>query len=111
MDTCFFIMTGNLTANPEILGEGDKQRVVFSIAAKGLGEEISFFEIQTTGKLAELCNRYLARGARVLVKGRPRQERSELKGKKHSRVVFVADEVQFLSAATKAKEVADGQAV
>ena len=61
-------------------------------------EDVSYFDVKAFGKIAENCNKYLSKGSSVLVAGRLKQERWQDKdGGNRSKVVIVADTVQFLS--------------
>jgi single-strand DNA-binding protein len=75
----------------------------FSIVSKryygadsDLQEEVSFFNVEAWSKLAEMCNEkgHEGRGARVV--GRLREDRwTGSDGKQHSKVVIVAEHVEF----------------
>ena len=62
-------------------------------------EECSFFDVTVFGKQAESCAQYLSKGNKVLVQGRAKQETWTDKetGQNRSKIVFVADNVTFLS--------------
>lgn len=61
-------------------------------------EQVSYFDIVVWGKMAEVCNQFLAKGRQVAIVGRLRQERFQDKqGQNRSKVVIVAANVQFLS--------------
>jgi single-strand DNA-binding protein len=62
-----------------------------------LKEETTFVDVKTWGKLAEICGQHLNKGASVLVFGKIRQERWEKDGVKQSKIVVIADKVEFLS--------------
>jgi single-strand DNA-binding protein len=98
MDTNIAILTGNLAQNPETTDIGSEKMVCeFKLAVQGFSDEVSFFDIQAFGKLGQLCQRYLQRGSRVLLQGRSKELRTTKGDKKKSRVVIIADSVQFLS--------------
>lgn len=59
-------------------------------------EEVSFFSVQAWGKTAELVTQYTDKGDELLVGGRLKQERWQSRdGTTRSRVVIVAEQVQF----------------
>lgn len=58
-------------------------------------EEVSYFDVECYGKLAEICNENCKKGRGVRVVGRIKQERWEKDGKKESRVVVVAEHIEF----------------
>ena len=102
------ILIGNLTRDPELRytpqGAGVSE---FAIAInrawtdKKSGEkkeEVSFIDIVTWGRTAELCAEYLKKGRPVLVEGRLTQDRWEDKEskQKRSRIRVTAERVQFM---------------
>ncbi len=103
------ILMGNLTRDPEVkYSQGGSAIAKFSIAVNrrykagdDLKEEVGFFDIVVFGKQAENCGEYLKKGRGVLVEGRLQQDRWEDKetGAKRSRVLVVAQSVQFLGSA------------
>ena len=58
-------------------------------------EEVSFIEIETRGRLAETCYEYLKKGRGVWLVGRLKQHRWETEGKFRSKIVIVAEHVEF----------------
>ncbi len=58
--------------------------------------EVSFFEVETWAKLAELCMKNVAKGRGVRVVGRLKQSRWDgTDGKKHAKIGIVAEHVEF----------------
>jgi single-strand DNA-binding protein len=106
------LLEGNLTKDPEsTVTKGWTTLCTFSIGvnrqykvADEKKEEVSFFEIQTWGKLAENCFEYLSKGRGVRVVGRLKQSRWESDGKSHSKVLVVADQVEFKPASSTQQE-------
>jgi len=95
-----FLM-GRLTRDPEQRTTTTGKTVAsFSIAVDRGGQDdvADFFNVTAWEKLGELVVQYLAKGRRVLVQGRLRQDSWEDKetGKKQSRVEVVATDVTFL---------------
>jgi len=95
------ILMGRLTRDPEQrTTTGGKTIASFSIAVDRGGEsdQADFFDITAWEKLGELVVQYLAKGRRVLVQGRLRQDSWDDKetGKKRSRVEVTATDVTFL---------------
>jgi single-strand DNA-binding protein len=100
------ILMGNLTRDPEVkYSQGGSAIAKFAVAVnrryksgEELKEEVGFFDIVVFGKQAENCGEYLKKGRGVLVEGRLQQDRWEDKetGAKRSRVLVVAQSVQFL---------------
>lgn len=95
------VLMGRLTRDPEQrTTSGGKTIASFSIAVDRGGEsdQADFFDITAWEKLGELVVQYLAKGRRVLVQGRLRQDSWDDKetGKKRSRVEVTATDVTFL---------------
>jgi single-strand DNA-binding protein len=95
------ILLGRLTRDPESrTTTGGKTIASFSLAVDrgGDSDAADFFEITAWEKLGELVIQYLAKGRRVLVQGRLRQDSWDDKetGKKRSRVEVTATDVTFL---------------
>jgi single-strand DNA-binding protein len=97
------LLEGNLTHDPEsTVTKGWTTVCTFSVAVNRSyksgderKEEVSFFDIETWGKLAENCYEYLSKGRGVRVVGRLKQSRWEAEGKTHSKIVIVAEHVEF----------------
>lgn len=100
------IIAGHMAKDPEIRYTPQGKAVCnFSIGVnrryKGTDdqekEEVSFFDIQCWGRTAEVAAEYLRKGRPVLIEGRLKQERWEAQdGGNRSKVVIVAESVQFL---------------
>ena len=95
------ILLGRLTRDPESRTTTTGKIVVnFSIAVDRVGQDdgADFFDVTAWEKLGELVMQYLAKGRRVLVQGRLRQDSWDDKetGKKRSRVEVTATDVTFL---------------
>lgn len=95
---------GNLTRDPELRYTPSGKAVCnMSIAnnriyTKG-GEkvtEVSYFDVEVWGQIAENCSKYLSKGDGIIVEGRLRQDRWEKEGKTQSRVRISANNVHFL---------------
>ena len=95
------ILMGRLTRDPEQRTTTSGRTVVsFSIAVDRMGQDdqADFFDVTAWEKLGDLVMQYLAKGRRVLVQGRLRQDSWDDKetGKKRSRVEVTATDVTFL---------------
>ena len=95
------ILMGRLTRDPEQRSTSTGKTIAsFSIAVDRGGQEdaADFFNVTAWEKLGELVMQYLAKGRRVLVQGRLRQDTWDDKetGKKQSRIEVVATDVTFL---------------
>ena len=61
-------------------------------------EEVSFFDIASFGKTAEVCSRYATIGRHVRIVGRIKQDRwKNADGKAMSKVSIIAEHVELLS--------------
>jgi single-strand DNA-binding protein len=95
------ILMGRLTRDPEQRTTTTGKTIAsFSIAVDRGGQDdtADFFNVTAWEKLGELVVQYLAKGRRVLVQGRLRQDSWDDKetGKKQSRIEVVATDVTFL---------------
>ena len=59
-------------------------------------DEASFFDFVLWGKTAENLNQYLKKGTQIAVEARPKQERWEKDGQKHSKVVFKVEQIELI---------------
>ena len=95
---------GNLTRDPEIKQTPSGKSVCsLSIANNRVytknGEkvtEVSYFDVEVWGVVAENCAKYLNKGQGIIVEGRLRQDRWEKDGKTQSRVRISANNIHFL---------------
>ena len=95
------ILMGRLVRDPEQRTTTTGKTIAsFSIAVDRGGQEdqADFFNVTAWEKLGDLVIQYLAKGRRVLVQGRLRQDSWDDKesGKKQSRIEVVATDVTFL---------------
>lgn len=98
------LLEGNLVRDPQ-LSQTPKGTSVctFSVASNrylkqetGYQEEVSFFDVETWAKLAEVCGETLTKGRGVRVVGRLKQDRwKDTEGSPHSKVKIVAEHVEF----------------
>ena len=102
------IIMGNLTRNPELREAGSSHVCKFGMAVNRKykdKEEVTFIDVESWGKTAELVDRYLGKGSSALVEGRLRMEQWEDKdGNKRSKLLVVADTVQFLGSKGEGKQ-------
>ena len=100
------ILMGRLTRDPEQRTTTSGRTVVsFSIAVDRMGQDdqADFFDVTAWEKLGDLVMQYLAKGRRVLVQGRLRQDSWDDKetGKKRSHIEVTASHVTFLDGPDK----------
>ena len=97
------LIEGNLTRQPVLTHTPNGASVCkFSIASNRFYksnnenvQEVSFFEIEAWSRLAENCHERLDKGRGVRVVGRLKQERWETSEGNRSRIIIVADHVDF----------------
>ena len=95
---------GNLTRDPELkYTPSGKSICNLSIANNRVytknGEkisEVSYFDVEVWGAVAENCTKYLSKGSGIIVEGRLRQDRWEKDGKTQSRVRIAANNIHFM---------------
>lgn len=99
-----WIGTGNLTRDPEEFANG--AGVKFSIASNESYfskkddkrvEYVSYFDITVWGKAGEPVMKFLSKGSKVAIDGRLKQERWEKDGQRQSKLVIVAQSVEFIT--------------
>ena len=96
------ILIGNLTRDPETKTISSGMLIVnFTIAVNRIkkdAKEVDFFDITVFGKLAENCDKYLAKGKKVCIDGNLKQDRwTDPNGNNRSKISIIANNVQFLS--------------
>jgi len=95
---------GNLTRDPELKYTSSGKAVCnLSIANNRVyssnGQkvtEVSYFDVEVWGAVAENCSKYLSKGRGIVVEGRLKQDRWEKDGKTQSRVRISANNIHFL---------------
>jgi single-strand DNA-binding protein len=112
------LVEGNLVRDPELSYTPKGTAMCkFSVASnrfykqeEELQKEVSFFEVSTWARLAEVCGEYLKKGRGVRIVGRLAQDRwTDPEGKAKSRIYIVAEHVEFKPQFNKDK-VKDGEA-
>lgn len=101
------ILVGRLGQNPEMRSTNGGKRVGRLSVATSTSykkgderiEETEWHDVIVWEKLAELCERYLAKGRLVYVQGRMKTRSYEKDGVKHYRRECIANEVKFLDKA------------
>jgi len=112
------LIEGNLVKDPELSYTPKGTAVCkFSVASnrffkheEEMQKEVSFFDVSTWARLAEVCGEYLKKGRGVRVVGRLKQDRwTDPDGKPHSRVEIVAEHVEFKPQLKKPDGDAEGK--
>ena len=100
-----FVLTGNLTRDPEVSSTPGglsicKLGIAVNTRRKGSDgqweEKPNFFRITVFGRQAESCAQYLKKGRPVAVDGRLEWSSWERDGQKRESIDIIADSVQFL---------------
>lgn len=95
----YVFVDGNLTRDPEFsITSTGKSLAKFPIAVNHnrTNNDVSFFDIETWDKLAENCNEYLKKGAKVTVIGILKQNIwTSQDGIKKSSIKIVVQQVRF----------------
>ena len=113
------LVEGNLVRDPELSYTTKGQAVCkFAVACnryykqdQELQKEVSYFDVTTWARLAETCSQYLKKGRGVRVVGRLKQDRwTDQEGKGHSRVLIVAEHVEFKPQFNKEKTAPESSA-
>tara|TARA_Y100000004_G_C8703405_1_gene322648 strand:+ start:131 stop:556 length:426 start_codon:yes stop_codon:yes gene_type:complete len=99
-----YIALGNLTKNPETKEVGEYQVTTFGLAVNDIiyknkekQQLVTYIDIETWGKQAENCAKYLEKGKRVLVEGKLRLNSWEKNGEKRSKIYCIGDKITFLN--------------
>lgn len=93
-------LVGNLCADPEMKATTSGTTLCkFRIANNrdyGEKKHVNFFSCTAFGKLAEVCQKYLAKGRQVLVEGTVDLRQYEKDGDKRTATEITCNEVHFL---------------
>lgn len=98
------LIEGNLVRDPELKYTPKGAAVcTFALASNRywkqddeVQQEVSYFDVSTWNRQAEVCGEYLKKGRGVRVVGRLKQDRwTDPDGKTRSRVLIVAEHVEF----------------
>ncbi len=98
------LLEGNLVRDPELNFTAKGTQVcTFSVASNRyfkqddeMQQEVSYFDVTTWSRLAEVCKEYLTKGRGVRVVGRLKQDRwTNEEGKTRSKVHIIAEHVEF----------------
>lgn len=105
------IVEGNLTRDPEFsYTKNNNAMLKFSVANNYVSidkdgqkvKEVSYFDVIAFGTLAEVFNKYLRKGKRIIVTGKIRQYRWKTEdGKSRSKMHIWADSIDFVSMGRK----------
>ena len=112
------LLEGNLVKDPESKNLATGTQVCnFSVASDrfyrqndGTEKEVSYFDVEAWARLGLACSQNLKKGRGVRVVGRLKQDRwTDPEGKARSRVVIVAEHVEFKPVRQPVPEIAAAQ--
>ena len=98
------IIEGNVVRQPEQRNGGSLSICTFPIAVNRitksqdgkLNEEVSFFDVDTFGNIADFSSKYATKGRGVRIVGRLKQNRwKDDEGKSHSKVKIIAEHIDY----------------
>ncbi len=99
------VLIGRLTRDPELRNTQSGTTVCnFNLAVNrpfSKNKEADFFRIVVFGKIAENCNKYLAKGRLVGIDGRIQNNNYEKDGVKQYGTDIIAERVEFLERGDK----------
>ncbi|MDE7383298.1 MAG: single-stranded DNA-binding protein [Treponemataceae bacterium] len=115
------IIEGNITRTPELREPKDGFKVCtipiavnrFYRNSKGDGmNEVSYFNVETYGKMAEVCMEKCNKGRGMRVVGRLKQSRwKNSEGKQTSKVSIIAEHIEFKKQTAPVETAADFKAM
>ncbi len=103
------VITGNLTADPEVRGTDEnvcRLRIACNTRRKqedgSWGDKANYFDVVLFGAQVGPVRRYLSKGSPVAVDGRLDWSEWEVEGAKRQSVQIIADNIQFLGRSEEA---------
>jgi len=112
-----YMAIGNLTQNPSTKEVGEYSVTTFGLAIndvfyknKEKVKQVTFIDIETWGRQAENCSKYLEKGKRVLIEGKIKMNSWEKDGKKFNKLFCVADKVTFMGSDSASDNETKGSA-
>ena len=96
MNLC--ILTGNLGNDPEVFYSSDGDPIAsFNLAFKSGKDKTSWIKVTAFNKTAEVCEKYLHKGAKIIVNGSLSQDKWETDdGEKRSSMKVIANRIEFI---------------
>ena len=91
------IITGNLGADPEIrYAQSGEPIATVNLAFHSGKEKTGWIKVVSFGKVAELCEKYLHKGAKIAVQGQLDQEKWESNGETKTTFKIIANQIEFI---------------
>ncbi len=95
MNIC--LLTGNLGADPQIFYTSEGKPVAsFSLAFRSGKDKTSWIKVTAFNRMAEVCEKYLHKGAKVAVAGMLDLEKWESDGESRSMIKAIANTIEFI---------------
>lgn len=110
MNQC--ILTGNLGTDPDVRYSNEGTPVAsFSLAFRSMKDKTSWVKVVCFNKMAEVAEKYLHKGAKVLVSGVLDQNKWETEdGQQRSAIQVIANNIEFIRTDGRGFEHESGQA-
>ena len=91
------IISGYLGNDPEMFYTNDGDPIAsFNLAVKSGRDKTSWIKVTAFKKMAEICQTYLHKGAKVIVNGSMDQEKWESNGEHRSGIKVIAYNIEFM---------------
>lgn len=93
------ILLGRLGSDPALTATANSQVAKFTLATSETYKgktTVQWHKIVAWGKLAEICGKYLKKGAQAYLEGKITYREWEKDGKKHYATEIVVDKVEFV---------------
>ena len=103
------VITGRLGKDPDMRYSPEGNAWATVSVAEG-GDKPNWFEVKCFGKTAEVLQSYGAKGRKVAIHGRMRQESYEKDGETRKVWRLIADRIEFLDSRKNDSEEPEGEA-
>lgn len=96
MNTC--VLTGNLGADPKIIYTNEGKPIAsFNLAFRSGKDKTSWIKVSAFGKIAEICEQYLHKGAKIALTGMLDLDKWETPdGENKSMIKAIANSIEFI---------------
>ncbi len=97
MNLC--ILTSNLGNDPEVFYSSDGDPIAsFNLAFKSGKDKTSWIKVTAFKKTAEVCEKYLHKGAKIIINGSLQQDKwgETDNGEKRSAMKVIANRIEFI---------------
>ncbi len=102
------VLLGHLGADPEIRYTTEGNPVAsFNLAFRSGKDKTHWIKVTCFKKLAETCEKYLHKGARIATAGYLEQDRWESNGENRSAIKLIANSIEFIKVNGQANKQED----